>query len=105
MDSDAEVLEGAALISQKVITLFASRVSNIISVKREGAIVKKIRRTMSFVVSGKAITKRYVEARMIQQLVEQGPSHTSIRKSFLARPPLLMERKSAKNVCKHKFAI
>ena len=67
--------------------------------------MKKTRRTMSVVVSGKAITKTYVEAQMIQHQVEQGPSNTSTRKSFHVRPPLLREKKSAKNVCKHQFTI
>ena len=80
MDSDAEVQEVAAPVSKKVDTFFDSRVSNLMSLKKEGAKVKKTRRTMSAVVSGQAITEPDIEARMVKHQVEQGLSKTSSRK-------------------------
>ena len=80
MDSNADIQEVAAPVSQKVETFFDSRVSNLMSLKKEGAKVKKTRRTMSAVVSGQAITEPDIEARMVKHQVEQGLSKTSSRK-------------------------
>ena len=80
MDSYAEVQKVAAPVSQKVDTFFDSRVSNLISLKKEGAKVKKIRRTMSAVVSGQAIIEPDIEAQMVKHQVEQCLSKTSSRK-------------------------
>ena len=70
--------------------------SNLISVKREGAIVKKTRRTMSAVVSGKDISEPDVEAEMVQHQVEQCPSKTSTRKIFLLRLSKLRGKENGK---------
>ena len=65
---------------KKVDTFFDSRVSNLMSLKKEGAKVKKTWRTMSAVVSGQAITEPDIESRMVKHQVEQGLSKTSSTK-------------------------